>query len=100
VIEPGTIVNEILASEDWVPTLVAAAGDPDVKEKLLTGRRAGDNKTFKNYLDGYNFMPYFTDEVDEGPRHEWLILGSAIKPSRCGMADGGERSCSPPVRVR
>ena len=74
VIEPGTIVNDIFASEDWVPTLVAAAGDPDVKEKLLTGHQAGDDKIFKNHLDGYNFMPYFTGEADEGPRHEFFYF--------------------------
>jgi Sulfatase len=74
VIEPGIIVNDIIASEDWVPALVAAAGDPDVKEKLLTGHRAGDGKTFKNHLDGYNFMPYFTGEVSEGPRHEFFYF--------------------------
>src|SRR6476619_4988663 len=51
---PGIIVNEIMAHEDWLPTLVAAAGEPDVKEKLLTGLEAGD-KTFKVHLDGYNF---------------------------------------------
>ena len=54
--------------------MVAAAGDPDVKEKLLTGHQAGDNKTFKNHLDGYNFMPYFTGEADAGPRHEFFYF--------------------------
>src|SRR5271167_3280711 len=51
VIKPGTEVNEIAAHEDWVPTLMAAAGVPDVKEKLLTGYQAGDS-TFKVHLDG------------------------------------------------
>ena len=69
VIEPGTIVNEIMAHEDWLPTILAAAGEPDVKEKLLTGLEAGE-KTFKNHLDGYDFTPYFKGEVDEGPRRE------------------------------
>ena len=73
VIEPGTIVNEIMAHEDWTPTLLAAAGQPDVKEKLLTGLDAGD-KTFKVHLDGYNFTPYFTGEVAEGPRREFFYF--------------------------
>ncbi len=73
VIEPGTIVNEIMAHEDWTPTLLAAAGQPDVKEKLLTGLEAGD-KTFKVHLDGYNFMPYFAGEVAEGPRREFFYF--------------------------
>jgi len=72
-IKPGTIVNEIFASEDWMPTLLAGAGDPDVKEKLLKGMKVGD-KTFKNYLDGYNFLPFFKGEVAKGPRHEFFYF--------------------------
>jgi len=59
--------------EDWMPTFLAAAGDPDVKEKLLTGLKAGD-KTFKNHLDGYNFLPFFKGEVPEGPRKEFFYF--------------------------
>jgi arylsulfatase A-like enzyme len=73
VIKPGTIVNNIFASEDWLPTLLAAAGDPSVKENLLKGMKVGD-KTFKTYLDGYNFMPYFTGQVPESPRHEFFYF--------------------------
>ena len=58
-----------MSHEDWLPTFLAAAGDPDVKTKLLTGLKAGD-KTFKVHLDGYNFLPFFKGEVAKGPRHE------------------------------
>jgi arylsulfatase A-like enzyme len=75
VVKPGIIVNDIMAMEDWLPTLVAAAGDPDMKDKLLKGVKVG-NKTFKTHLDGYNFMPYFKGEVAEGPRHEFFYFGS------------------------
>ena len=68
-IKPATIYNDITSGEDWFPTLVAAAGDPDVKEELLQGKKVGD-KTFKNHLDGYNFLPYFKGEAKEGPRKE------------------------------
>jgi arylsulfatase len=54
---------------DWIPTFLAAAGDPNVKEELLTGKAVGD-KTFKVHLDGYNFLPYFKGETDKGPRRE------------------------------
>ena len=74
VIKPGTIVNAIMAHEDWMPTLLAAAGDPNVKENLLKGMKAGD-KTFKNHLDGYNFLPFFKGEVADGPRHEFFYFG-------------------------
>jgi arylsulfatase A-like enzyme len=53
VIKPGTIINDIASHEDWTPTLIAAAGTPDIKEKLTQGYRAGD-KTFKVHLDGYD----------------------------------------------
>ena len=71
VIKPGTIYNDIMSAEDWMPTLVAAAGDPKVKEKLLKGMKAGDKK-FKNHLDGYNFLPYFKGEVAEAPRKDFF----------------------------
>jgi arylsulfatase len=69
VIEPGQVSNEIISHMDWIPTFLAAAGEPNVKEELLTGKAVGD-KTFKVHLDGYNFLPYFKGEVDEGPRRE------------------------------
>jgi arylsulfatase len=52
-----------------LPTMLAAAGVPDVKEKLLTGYQAGD-KNFKIHMDGYNLMPFFKGEVTEAPRKE------------------------------
>jgi arylsulfatase A-like enzyme len=72
-IEPGTIVNDTFSFEDWLPTLVAGAGDPNVKEKLLNGMKAG-NKDFKVHLDGYNFVPFFKGEADQGPRREFFYF--------------------------
>jgi arylsulfatase len=69
VIKPGTVHNDICSHEDMMPTLLAAAGVPDIKEKLLKGHRAG-NKTFKVHLDGYNLMPLFEGKVEESPRKE------------------------------
>ncbi|MCE9612887.1 MAG: arylsulfatase [Lentisphaerae bacterium] len=69
VLKPGSIHNEVMAHEDWMPTLVAAAGEPDVKQKLLKGYTAGV-KTFRNHLDGYNFLPYFRGEETKAPRRE------------------------------
>jgi len=53
VVRPGTEINDIVSHEDWVPTLVAAAGEPNVKDKLLTGYQAA-GKSFKAHLDGYD----------------------------------------------
>ena len=53
VVQPRTELNDIFSAEDWVPTLVGAAGEPDIKDKLLQGYSAGD-KSFKVHLDGYD----------------------------------------------
>jgi len=73
VIEPGSVCNESMSHMDWLPTLIAAAGDPDIKEKLKTGHQAGD-KTFRVHLDGYNFVPYFKGEEKKGPRVEFFYF--------------------------
>jgi len=74
VIKSGTQCNQIFSQEDWMPTLLAAAGVPDVKEKLMQGYQA-NGRTFKVHLDGYNFLPYFKGEVNKGPREEILYFG-------------------------
>jgi len=68
-IQAGTWSNEIMHHMDWLPTFLAAAGEPDVKEKLLTGRSA-IGRNFKVHLDGYNFLPYLTGKAEHGPRKE------------------------------
>ena len=65
-IKPGTVSNEIVAHHDWLPTLLAMAGDTQVKEKLLKGYKVGD-MTYKVHLDGDNLVPYLTGQVDEEP---------------------------------
>jgi arylsulfatase len=66
-IPTGVVSNEMIAHQDWLPTFLAAAGEPDIKEKLMAGHQAGD-KNFKVYIDGYNFLPYLTGEEEKGPR--------------------------------
>lgn len=74
VIKPGTEINDIFSAEDWLPTLVAAAGgDTDLVEKVKKGYQAGD-KNFKVHLDGYNMVPLFKGEVKEGPRKEFFYF--------------------------
>jgi arylsulfatase len=74
VIEPGTVVNDIMSHEDWMPTLVAAAGDPDIVEKLGQGTTA-NGKEWRVHLDGYNFLPFFMGEEEESPRQEIIYFG-------------------------
>ena len=71
VIKPGTIINDLGAHEDMMPTVLAAAGDSSLKEDLLKGRTIGD-MTYKVHLDGYNLLPFFKGEVKESPRNEFV----------------------------
>ena len=68
-IEAGTVSNDIMHHMDWLPTFLAMAGDPNIKEELKSGYKAG-NKKFKVHLDGYNFLPYLTQQTEEGPRKD------------------------------
>ena len=72
VIKPGTIINEIAAHEDMLSTLLAAAGDTNVKEDLLKGRTVS-NRDYKVHLDGYNLLPALKGE-EEWPRKEFLYI--------------------------
>ncbi|MDW2070135.1 arylsulfatase [Vibrio sp. 2094] len=68
-IKAGSVSNDIMHHMDWMPTFVAAAGDDNIKEKLLKGYSA-NGKKFKVHLDGYNFLPYLTGKEDKAPREE------------------------------
>jgi arylsulfatase len=70
VIKPGSIINEIGAHEDILTTLLAAAGNTNVKEELLKGKTVGGN-TYKVHLDGYNLLPALKGE-SEWPRKEFI----------------------------
>jgi arylsulfatase A-like enzyme len=72
-IKPGTVSNEMVAHLDWLPTLLAVAGDTQVTDKLLKGYKVGD-MTYKVHLDGYNFVPYLTGQVAKGPRDSFLYI--------------------------
>jgi arylsulfatase A-like enzyme len=71
VIQPGTIINDMCAHEDFLPTFAAAAGEPDIVAKCMRGHQAG-SKTFKVHLDGHNLMPFFKGEVKNSPRREFI----------------------------
>ncbi|WP_020208549.1 arylsulfatase [Gilvimarinus chinensis] len=69
----GQVNNKIISLEDWVPTLMAAAGDANIKDKLLKGHQAG-NKKFNVHLDGYNVLPNLKGNSDEWPRNEFFAF--------------------------
>ncbi|MEZ6140817.1 MAG: arylsulfatase [Zavarzinella sp.] len=70
-IKPGSIANEIVSHLDWLPTLLAIAGDSDVTQKLLKGHQIGE-MVYKVHLDGYNMLPYLTGEVEKSPRESFI----------------------------
>ena len=72
-IKPGSVSNEIVAHLDWLPTLLAMAGDPQVKEELLKGYKVG-NMTYKVHLDGDNLVPYLTGQVAKSPRESFFYI--------------------------
>ena len=72
-IKPGTVSNDIVSHLDWAPTLLAAAGVPDIKQKLLKGYSAGGKK-YKVHLDGYNQLPYLTGQEPKSPREEFFYF--------------------------
>jgi arylsulfatase len=67
-IKPGSVENGIISGLDWFPTLVAAAGNPDITKQLLQGVKLGD-RTYKNHLDGYNQMDLLC-AMGPSARHE------------------------------
>jgi arylsulfatase A-like enzyme len=72
-IQAGSVLNGIVSHQDMLPTLLAAAGDPDINQKLLNGYKAGE-KTFKVHIDGINVLPYITGEVKESPRDYFFYV--------------------------
>jgi arylsulfatase len=72
-IKPGSVANGIVSHLDWAPTLLAAAGVPDVKEKLLKGYKV-NGKTFKVHLDGYNQLPYLTGQEPKSSREDFFYF--------------------------
>jgi len=74
-VKAGTVENGLISGLDWFPTLMAAAGNPNITEQLLNGVKLGD-RTYKNHLDGYNQMDLLTGK---GPskRHELFYFGGA-----------------------
>ena len=85
-IKAGSVLNGIVSHIDMFPTLLAAAGDPDVTQKLLNGYTVGD-KTFKVHLDGYNLVPYLTGEAKESPQDSPSSTSATTATSwRCAWA--------------
>lgn len=70
----GVTLNGIVSHEDWLPTLAAVAGNAGVKDQLRTGVELNGRK-YRNYIDGYNMLDYFSGKADASPRNEFWYVG-------------------------
>jgi arylsulfatase len=73
-IKAGEVSNEIISGLDWLPTLMAVAGDPDIKDKLVRGGHQAAGKTFKIHLDGYNQLPHLTGQQERSARKDYFYF--------------------------
>ena len=85
-IKANSVSNEIISHQDWLPTLMAAAGDRNIKKKLLKGHSVSGKK-FKVHLDGFNFLPYISGKTKEGPRKEFFYFTDDGNYSAMRMGD-------------
>jgi arylsulfatase len=72
-IKPGQVSNQMISHLDWLPTILATAGNPDIATKLLNGYSA-NGANYKVHLDGYNLVPHLTGETPKGPRESFLYV--------------------------
>ena len=72
-IKAGTVLNGVVSHQDWLPTLLAAAGEPEISKQLLTGYKV-NGKSFKVHIDGLNMLPYLTGEAAESPRKSFFYI--------------------------
>lgn len=72
-IPAGAVSNEIVQHHDWLPTFLAAAGEPDIVDKLKAGHRIGDT-TYKVHIDGYDLLPYLTGAAERSPRQGFIYF--------------------------
>jgi len=71
-IKPGSISNEIVSHLDWLPTILAMAGESEIKEKLIKGGHKAIGRQYKVHLDGHNLLPYLTGKEEKGPRESFI----------------------------
>jgi arylsulfatase len=69
-IPAGSVSNDVVHHMDWLPTFLAAAGEPDIKDQLKKGGVSAIDRSYKVHLDGYNLLPLLTGETKENPRNE------------------------------
>ena len=72
-VKPGTVINDMFAHEDWLTTVMAAAGEPQMADKLKKGETVG-SKTYKAHLDGYDQRELLANGNGNGKRKEFIYF--------------------------
>jgi len=85
-IPAGKTSNEIVSGLDWFPTVLAAAGEPTIKEKLLTSYKS-QGTNFKVHLDGFNQLPYLTGQQPKSARNEFYYFNDDAELVSMRMGD-------------
>jgi arylsulfatase len=85
-IPAGEVSNAVMSHLDWVPTLMAAAGEPETVEKLKEGLTV-DGRQLRVHLDGYNFLPYLTGQTEQAPRQVFHYLNDGGMPVGVRVGD-------------
>ncbi len=85
-IKPGGVSTEMMSSLDWLPTFMAAVGEPDIVAKMKQGMTVG-KKQAKLHLDGYNFLPFLTGQQEQGPRQVFHYLNDEGMPVAVRVGD-------------
>jgi len=84
VVKPNQVINGVMNHQDWLPTFATAAGNPNIKQELLTGKKLGD-KTFKNHLDGYDQTELLRNGGYKSAREEvWYFTQTDLAAARIG----------------
>ncbi len=74
--QPGTMLNGVVAHEDWLPTFAAAGGNANIKDQLLKGVTL-NGRSYRNHVDGYNLLDYLSGKTDTSPRNEFIYTNDA-----------------------
>jgi arylsulfatase A-like enzyme len=82
-VKPNQVLNGVISGMDWLPTLVAAAGNPNIKNELLKGKKLGD-KTYKVHLDGYDQTAMLTQGGKSARNEVWYFAESSLGAARIG----------------
>jgi arylsulfatase len=82
-VKPNQVINGVMSLMDWFPTFAAAAGNPNIKEELLKGKKL-DGKKYKVHLDGYDQTNMLTKGGESARNEFWYFAQTTLGAVRLG----------------